>query len=79
MALVAALFRGHPWELVFAMLRVIRISTHVLLFIAAVVVFYLGLGMGLTQSPTIGTLLWLAAGLILAGNLWWILRRSRSR
>ncbi len=60
------------------MLRVIRISVHILLFLAAVAVFVLGLGIGLSQNPTVGTLLWLAAGLILAGNLWWLLRRSRS-
>ena len=64
------------------MLRVLRISAHVLLFLAAVAVFFLGLGIGLSQNPTVGTLLWLAAGLILAGNLWWLLRllrRSRSQ
>ena len=60
------------------LLRVLRISTHILLFLVAVVVFYLGLGVGLSQNPTFGTLLWLAAGLILAGNLWWILRHPRS-
>ena len=64
------------------MLRVIiRISAHILLFLAAVAVFYLGLGIGLSQNPLFGTLLWLAAGLILAGNVWWLLRllrRSRS-
>ena len=60
------------------LLRVLRISTHILLFLAAVAVFYLGLGIGLSQNPLFGTLLWLAAGLILAGNLWWLLRRSRS-
>ena len=61
------------------MLRLLRISAHVLLFLTAVAVFVLGLGIGLSQNPTVGTLLWLAAGLILAGNPWWLLRRSRSK
>ena len=59
--------------------RAIRITAHILLFLVAVAVFYLGLGIGLQWNPTVGTLLWLAAGLILAGNLWWLLRRSRSQ
>ncbi len=61
------------------LLRVLRISAHGLLFLAALAVFVLGLGIGLTQNPTFGTLLWLAAALIMAGNLWWILWRSRSK
>ncbi len=60
------------------LLRVLRISAHVLLFLAAVAVFFLGLGIGLSQNPLFGMLLWLAAALIAAGNLWWILRRRRS-
>ena len=42
----------------------------------ALVVFYLGLRLGLTWNSTVGTLLWLAAGLIVAGNIWWMVRRS---
>ena len=59
--------------------RAIRISAHILLFLAAVAVFYLGLGIGLSRNPALGTLLWLAAGLIAIGNLWWMLRRSRDQ
>ena len=58
--------------------RAIRITAHILLFLVAVAVFYLGLGIGLQWNPTVGTLLWLAAALIAVGNLWWILRRRRS-
>ncbi len=58
--------------------RAIRITAHILLFLVAVAVFYLGLGIGLSWNPAVGTLLWLAAALIAVGNLWWILRRRRS-
>ncbi len=34
------------------------------------------LGVGLTQSPLYGSLLWMAVGLISVGNLWWMLRGS---
>ena len=51
-----------------------RIAAHVLLFLLAVVVFYLGLGVGLQVSPILGTLLWIAAAVIAALNLFWILR-----
>ena len=52
--------------------RVLRLSVHVFVFLVAVVVFYLGL----SWNPTVGTLLWLAAGLIAAGNIWWMVKRS---
>ena len=52
----------------------VRIAAHALLFLLAVVVFYLGLGLGLQLNPLLGTLLWLAAGTIVALNLFWILR-----
>ena len=51
-----------------------RIAAHVLLFLLAVVVFYLGLGVGLQVSPILGTLLWIAAAVIAVLNLFWILR-----
>ena len=44
--------------------RAIRITAHILLFLVAVAVFYLGLGIGLSWNPAVGTLLWLAAALI---------------
>ena len=45
----------------------VRIAAHVLLFVLAVVVFFLGLGVGLALNPALGTLLWIVAvGLVRA-------------
>ena len=52
----------------------IRIAAHGLLFLLAFVVFYLGLGLGLAWNPLVDSLLWLAAGSIVAMNIVWILR-----
>ena len=51
-----------------------RVAAHVLLFVLAVIVFYLGLGLGLQFNPTLGTSLWLVAGGLVALNLLWIVR-----
>ncbi len=51
-----------------------KTAVHALLFLLAVVVFYLGLGVGLQVDPTLGTLLWAAAAVIAALNLFWLLR-----
>ena len=40
------------------MARVFRISAHVALFVAALFVFFFGLGVGLAHSPLYGSLLW---------------------
>ena len=56
--------------------RILRIAAHGLLFLLAVVVFYLGLGIGLQFNPLLGTLLWGAAAAIVALNLWWMRRRA---
>ena len=55
----------------------VRIAAHALLFLLALVVFYLGLGVGLQFNPTLGTLLWLAAAGLVVLNLFWILRSRR--
>ncbi len=55
----------------------VRIAAHALLFLLAVVVFYLGLGLGLQFSPILGTLLWVAAAAIVTLNVLWIVRSSR--
>ena len=39
--------------------------------------FYLGLGLGLSFNPLLGSLLWLAAGTMVALNLFWILRSRK--
>ncbi len=51
-----------------------KITAHVLLFVLAIIVFYLGLGLGLQFNPVLGTLLWIVAGTVVALNLFWILR-----
>ena len=56
---------------------IVRIVAHILLFAVAVVVFYLGLGVGLALNPALGTLLWIIAAGVFALNLYWIVRRRR--
>ena len=55
----------------------VRIAVHALLFLLAIVVLYLGLGVGLQFSPILGTLLWVAAAAIATLNILWIVRSSR--
>ena len=54
-----------------------KIVAHVLLFVLAVVVFYLGLGVGLAFNPALGMLLWAAAAGVAGLNLLWIVRSRR--
>ena len=56
--------------------RVPRVAVHLFLFLVAFVVFYLGLGLGLSWNPMAGTVLWLVALAIAGGNIWWMARRS---
>ena len=56
----------------------VRIAVHVLLFILAVVVFYLGLGVGLALNPALGTLLWIVSGAIVVLNLIWIVKARKA-
>ncbi len=51
----------------------VRIAIHIVLFLVAIVIFYLGLGVGLALNPTIGTVLWFASGAMFAGNLLWLI------
>ncbi len=55
----------------------LKAAAHLLLFLVAVVVFFLGLGIGLQVNPTLGTLLWLAAAAIVVGNVVWLVRSRR--
>ena len=52
--------------------RALKTIAHVVLFLAAFIVFYLGLGIGLTRDPNLGTALWALAAVIVLGNLFWI-------
>ena len=58
---------------------VLRILVHALLFLASIVVFYLGLGVGLAYDPTLGTAIWALAGCLLFGNLAWIVVRLKGK
>ena len=58
--------------------KALRIVVHLLLFPAAIVVFYIGLFVGLQVNSNMGTVLWLAAFVIAGLNLFWLLR-SRVR
>lgn len=46
-----------------------KIVVHALLFVVAMVVFFLGLGIGLQVNPTVGTILWGVAAVIAILNL----------
>ena len=50
---------------------------NVLLFIVAGVLFFIGLGLGLQYSPSVGTALWIAAGVIVVLNVLWMNRRPK--
>ena len=59
--------------------RVLKISAHVFLFLVALVVFYIGLFVGLQVNSNVGTLLWLASAAIVVANILWIVRSDRKR
>ena len=52
----------------------LKVAAHKALLLAAVVVFYLGLGVGLQISPLLGTALWVVAGAIFVLNIVWFVR-----
>lgn len=49
-----------------------RTLTHIVLFVVAFSVLYVGLGVGLTRDPNLGTALWGLARVIVLGNLFWV-------
>ena len=55
----------------------VRVTVHILLFVLAIVVFYVGLGIGLQHNPTIGSVLWFTAAAIAGLNLIWLMRWRR--
>ena len=58
---------------------ILRVVLHVTIFAAAVLIFTLGLGVGLALNSAAGTFLWLVAGVLAVGNVVWIVRRLRGR
>ena len=55
--------------------KVVWTVINVLGFLVAVVIFYLGLGVGLAFNPLLGTLLWILALAVAGLNLYLIVRR----
>ena len=58
------------------MRNILRIILHIAIFAGAFFVFFFGLGIGLAFNPTLGSALWILAGLMAVGNCLWIVRRS---
>ena len=54
-----------------------RVAAHALLFLVAALVFFLGMGIGLQVNSALGSALWVAAGAIVALNLYLISKRLR--
>ena len=52
----------------------LKVAAHIALLVASVVVFYLGLGVGLQISPALGTALWVVAGAMIVLNIVWFVR-----
>ena len=58
-------------------MKLVRMALHLLIFAVAVVVFFLGLGIGLQYNPDLGTLLWIVAAAIAVVNAVWMTRGRR--
>ena len=54
----------------------LKAAAHAALFLAAVVVAYLGLGVGLQVSPVGAYVLWAVAFALVLLNVLWIIRRG---
>ena len=57
----------------------IGIAAHVLIFAAAIIIFYLGLGVGLAFHPGLAVLIWIGAAIMVVGNIVWMVRRLLRR
>lgn len=58
----------------------LKVAAHAVVFLVAVVVFYLGLGIGLQVSPAWGTVLWgVAAAIALLNILWTVRSMARAK
>ena len=57
----------------------VRVIIHVFIFLAAILVFSFGTGLGLAVNSILGTGLWLVAGVIVVLNVLWILRWRRNK
>ena len=53
----------------------IGFGVHLLLFVGALFIFLLGLGVGLALNPALGTLLWIAAFTVAGINIFWMIRK----
>ena len=53
---------------------VLKVVVHTALFLVAIVVFYLGLGVGLQVSPVGGYVLWVVALALVLLNVLWVVR-----
>ena len=61
------------------LIAILKVGAHIALFAVAIVVFTLGTGIGLQVSAIAGSIMWVAAAAIAAGNLGWIFWRARRR
>lgn len=59
------------------MSRVFRPTAQILLYLLALAVLWVGLGIGLQHDPTIGTIMLFAALGIAAANTFWVFRVKR--
>ena len=57
--------------------RILKIGAHILLFLLALVMFYIGLFLGLQVNPNYGNLMWIGAAAIAGLNILWIVRSQR--
>ena len=48
------------------------LATQIVLFFVAVALFFIGLGVGLILNPTLGSALWILAGVIFVANVVWL-------